>query len=90
MEFIFRVIIAASLVLSFARNGRAANEIQPGLWLETETGDVNGRPPPPKVTTDCVKPEGAKDPAKMIQGDAEGRAAMQQARCPDQRQRHFV
>ncbi len=46
---------------------QAANEIQPGLWQDPETGDVNGKQTPPKAATDCVKPEDAKDPVKMIQ-----------------------
>ncbi len=52
---------AAALAASPAR---AVMEIQPGLWEDTETGDVNGEKQPPKVTTDCIKPEDAKDIVK--------------------------
>jgi hypothetical protein len=44
----------------------AANEIQPGLWQDSETSDVNGKPSPPKVSTNCVTPQDAQDPVKMI------------------------
>jgi hypothetical protein len=48
---------------------RAANELQPGLWQDTESGEANGKPIPPKVTTSCVTPEDARDPAKMLQAE---------------------
>ncbi len=43
---------------------RAAIDLDPGMWQDTDTGDVNGAPSPPKVSTDCVKPEDAKNPVK--------------------------
>jgi len=38
-----------------------AIEIQPGLWQEAETAEINGKVYPPEVMTDCIKPEDAKD-----------------------------
>jgi len=53
---------------------RAANEIQPGAWQDTEISSVNGKAEPQKVSTDCVKPEDAKDPVKMIQASFKDQA----------------
>jgi len=64
----------ACVCLIAAHPAQAANEIQSGLWQDTETGDVNGKPNPPKVTADCVKPEDAKDPVKMIQASFKDQA----------------
>ena len=46
-----------------------ALDIQPGLWQDTETGEVNGKPTPPKVTTDCVTPAEAKDIVQRAQAE---------------------
>jgi hypothetical protein len=54
------IFLACLLVLP----ARAANDIQPGLWQDTETGEVNGQKQQPKVTTECIKPEEAKDIVK--------------------------
>jgi hypothetical protein len=63
-----RIIIFAFAACVFAVHpARAANEIQPGLWQDTENSVVDGKAFPPKVSTDCVKSEDAKDPVKMIQ-----------------------
>jgi len=45
---------------------RAAIELEPGLWQDTETGTENGQPAKPEVTTDCMSPEEAKDPVKQL------------------------
>jgi hypothetical protein len=77
MCLIARIIVFGVSILvgaMIANPARAANEIQPGLWQDTETGDVNGKQTPPKVSTDCVKPEDAKDPAKMIQASMKDQA----------------
>jgi hypothetical protein len=44
-----------------------AIEIQPGLWQEAETAEVNGEVYPPAVMTDCITPEDAKDIVKTAQ-----------------------
>lgn len=59
--------LAAVLLLFAGAPAKAANEIEPGLWQDTESGDIAGVVSPPKVSTDCVTPEDAKDPVKMIE-----------------------
>ncbi len=41
-----------------------ALDVQPGLWQDSETAEINGKVYPPEVTTDCIKPEDAKDIVK--------------------------
>jgi hypothetical protein len=43
-----------------------AIELDPGLWQDTETGEEDGKPVEPDVTTDCMTPEEAKDPIKSL------------------------
>ncbi len=57
---------------------RAANEIQPGLWQDPETTETDGKAEPAKVSTDCVKPEDARDPVKMIQDSMKDQSQAQQ------------
>ena len=57
----------AAIAIAFSLPAHAANEIRPGLWEDTETAEINGKAEPPKVSTDCVKPEDAQDPVKMMQ-----------------------
>lgn len=57
---------AVLLILQCALPAFAANEIQPGLWQDTETMTVGGKTDAPKVTTNCVTPQDAQDPVKMI------------------------
>ena len=33
---------------------RAAIELTPGAWQDTETGEENGKPVPPQITVDCM------------------------------------
>ena len=49
-----------------AQPARAAIDLTPGTWQDTETGEENGKPVPPQVTTDCMTPEEAKDPVKIL------------------------
>ena len=49
-----------------AQPARAAIELTPGTWQDTETGEENGKPVPPQVTPDCMTPEEAKDPVKIL------------------------
>ncbi|MEJ2374433.1 MAG: DUF3617 family protein [Pseudolabrys sp.] len=44
-----------------------ALDVQPGLWQDTVTGEVNGKPIPRKVTTNCVTPAQSKDVVKQAQ-----------------------
>jgi hypothetical protein len=60
--------LAAAYMIA-AQPAFAANELQPGLWQDTKTGEANGKPLPPKVTTSCVTPEDSKDPVKMLQAE---------------------
>jgi Protein of unknown function (DUF3617) len=73
-RFLIAVLAAAAVLISPAAQ---ALEIQPGLWQDTETGEVNGQPQPPKVTTDCIKPEDAKDPVKAAQAQMKDMDAKQ-------------
>lgn len=43
-----------------------AIELMPGNWQDTETGEEDGKTVPPQVTTDCMSPEEAKDPLKVL------------------------
>jgi hypothetical protein len=77
-----RIKIAASALLlaalAFAPPARAAFELEPGLWQDTETGTENGQPAKPEVTTDCMTAEEAKDPIKTLaaaQKEAAGQCA---------------
>jgi len=56
-----------SRIFVLSAPARAANEIQPGLWQDTESSVIDGKAEGPTISTDCVKPEDAKDPVKMIQ-----------------------
>ncbi len=49
-----------------AQPARAAIELTPGAWQDTETGEENGKPVPPQVTVDCMTPEEARDPVKIL------------------------
>ena len=49
-----------------AAPARAAIELEPGMWQDTETGMENGKPAKPEVTTDCMTAEDAKDPVKAL------------------------
>jgi hypothetical protein len=69
-------ILLAAWAVMFAFDARAI-DLQPGLWQDTETGEVNGKPMPPKVSTDCMTPEEAKDPVKSAQAALKE----QQAEC---------
>lgn len=49
-----------------ATPARAAIELDPGQWQDTETGEEDGKPVAPDVTSDCMSPEEAKDPVKSL------------------------
>jgi len=56
------LVLAASSLVAPA----LATELEPGLWEDTDTGTENGRPIKPRVTTDCMTQEEAKEPLKEI------------------------
>lgn len=60
------LVVAAGLLA--AAPARAAIELEPGQWQDTETGTENGQPTKPEVTSDCMTPEEAKDPVKALSG----------------------
>ena len=49
-----------------ATSAFAAIELDPGLWQDTETGEEDGKPAKPEITSDCMSPEEAKDPVKSL------------------------
>jgi Protein of unknown function (DUF3617) len=59
---LFGVVVA----LLAAPPARAAIELDPGQWQDTETGEEDGKPVKPEVTSDCMTPEEAKDPVKSL------------------------
>lgn len=61
---LFGLAVAVGLMASHP--AIAAVELQPGNWQDTETGIEDGKPVPPEVTTDCMTPEEAKDPVKVL------------------------
>jgi len=77
--FIFASI--AAVLVGLHAPARAANEIQPGLWQDTETGTANGKTMPPKVSTSCVTPAEAKDIAKQAQEELQKSLKEQAQQC---------
>ncbi len=61
-----RAAIVAIIVLFTVHPARAAIELEPGMWQDTETGEEDGKPAKPEVTSDCMTPEEAKDPVKSL------------------------
>ena len=60
------IVLLGSIGLLIASPAHAV-DIQPGLWQDTVTGEVNGKPIPRKVSTNCVTPAEAKDVVKRAQ-----------------------
>jgi hypothetical protein len=79
MHHTLRSIFALSslLILICATPAFAAIELDPGQWQDTETGEEDGKPVKPEVTTDCMSAEEAKDPVKQLAGMKEAGAAGQ-------------
>jgi len=50
----------------FVSPGHAAMQLEPGEWQDTETGNENGQPAQPEVTTSCMTAEDAKDVVKAL------------------------
>lgn len=67
-KILFLMLVAFAATLP----ARAAVQLEPGLWQDTETGLQNGKPAKPEVSTDCLSAEEARDPVKTILNDTEG------------------
>ncbi len=76
-----RIICSVLLALFAAVSPALALDIQPGLWQDTEMGEVNGKPLPPKVSTDCVSAADAKDIAKRAQDELQKSMQEQKQQC---------
>ena len=76
-----RRIIYSVLLSLFVVSPALALDIQPGLWQDTETGDVNGKPVPPKTSTDCVSPQDATDIVKRAQTEMQASMKDQAQQC---------
>ncbi len=59
---LFGLMTAAALVATPA----FAIELVPGNWQDTETGEEDGQPVAPQVSTDCMSEAEAKDPIKVL------------------------
>ncbi len=66
MRIRYRISGIGLFVLLCALPAYAANEIQPGLWQDSETMTVGSKAEAPKISTNCVTPQDAQDPVKMI------------------------
>jgi hypothetical protein len=58
--------ISVSLMLVPFATPAFAIELDPGMWQDTETGEEDGKPVKPEITSDCMTPEEAKDPVKSL------------------------
>jgi hypothetical protein len=58
------VALAALCVLAWP--ARAAIQLEPGEWQDTETGTENGQLAKTAVTTECMTAQDAKDPVKAL------------------------
>ncbi len=76
----FFIVLAGCLGLVMARPAHAL-DIQPGLWQDTETGEVNGKPIPGKVTTNCVTAAEAKDVVNRAQAELKKSMTGQAQKC---------
>lgn len=63
------VALCGLVFLLAAFPARAAIELEPGQWQDTETGTENGQPAKAQVTTECMTPEDAKDPVKSLMAE---------------------
>ena len=61
-----RVAVLALLALLLNAPARAAMQLDPGEWQDTETGTEDGKPVKPEVTTSCMTAEEAKDVVKAL------------------------
>ena len=61
-----RVGALAAVLLIAALPARAAIELAPGEWHDTETGTEDGQPVKPEVNTICMTADDAKDVVKAL------------------------
>ncbi len=73
----FLLLAVMGLLFALSSPARAAIELDPGQWQDTETGTEDGKPVKPEVTSDCMSPEEAKDPVKQLAGMKEAGEAGQ-------------
>lgn len=67
MTKLLRAIVTAGFLCAVAApKAYAGIEIEPGQWQDTETGEEDGKPVKPVVTSECMSPEEAKDPVKAL------------------------
>lgn len=59
-------ILCFAGTLAIAGPARAAIQLEPGNWQDTETGEEDGKAVPPQVSTDCMTLEEALDPVKVL------------------------
>jgi Protein of unknown function (DUF3617) len=74
------IVLSGCLGLT-AASAAHAFDIQPGLWQDTEAGEVNGKPIPPKVSTNCITPAEAKDVVKRAQTELQKSMLGQAQKC---------
>jgi len=72
-NIMFRIsrVAIAGLFVSFGAltlPSALAIEIEPGMWQDTATSSVNGKPGKPEVTSDCITPQDARNPVKALAG----------------------
>jgi hypothetical protein len=67
-----RTLIVAAAVTLLTVPARAAHELEPGLWQDTETALEGGKPGKPEVSKTCLSADEARDPVKTILKDTEG------------------
>lgn len=67
--FSTQLIILAGCIGALIATHAHATDVQPGLWQDTVTGEVNGKPIPRKVSTNCVRPAEAKDVVERAQAE---------------------
>ena len=72
-----RIICSVLLALVAAVSPALAPILQPGLWQDTETGEANGKPLPPK-SPPLRFAEDAKDIAKRPQDELQKRCKQKQ------------
>jgi hypothetical protein len=61
---ILPAVFCAGFLATFPAH--AAVQLEPGNWQDTETGTEDGKQVAPQVRKDCMTPEEAKDPVKVL------------------------
>ncbi len=74
-------LFAAAVVACLLSLPARALDVQPGLWQDTETGETNGQKDAPRVSTDCITPEDAKDIVKTAQAQMQESMKAQAQQC---------